>query len=284
MNRLVDESSPPASSRVAAGAPGHGGAAGPRAATKFASGRYYAALVILGLSAISLQSLGRWFEAHFEKEPLPLKRPLHTLSLAKVAPQYTIHPTQEPPLTHELVESLGTEEYLNWRLSDTTVDPRDPTRIARVFITYYTGQPDMVPHDPRECQQAGGWDLVAEDVFHVSIEGPNGKDVRIPVAALDFVPPGGGGGRTLTVLFFFYANGEYVTTRGEVRFATSNLGDRYAYYSKIELSFINDSVTRSAPHEASKEAGARLLKKIMPVLWADHFPDWDAIKSKATSE
>lgn len=280
MNRPVTTEKPiPVPPRDGAAAASEGAVSLPaRRPAKFASTRYYVVLAVLGVSALGLQSLAHVLDAYFQKEPLPLKRPLHTLSVAKLGPQYVLYPTQLPPLTDELIENLGTKEYLNWRLVDTTVDRRASTRIARLFITYYTGQPDMVPHEPRECQQAAGWELVHDDLFHVAMPGPDGEDVRIPVDALDFVPPEGGSGQTLTVLFFFYANGKYMTTRGEVRLATSNLADRYAYYSKIEVSFINEGGTRSADHEAAKEAGARLLKKLMPILWADHYPDWEASK------
>ena len=84
--------------------------------------------------------------------------------------------------------------------------PRDRTEsdhLATIFVSYYTGQPDMVPHEPRECQQAAGWELTYEERHEVTLLGPDGNPVDVPLAVLGFDPPGGSGGSRRTVLFFF---------------------------------------------------------------------------------
>lgn len=251
---------------------------------RFASGRYYVALVVLLASALGMQGLAQFFAAHFQKEGLPLRKPLRALDVSKLAPEYALYPIQPKPLSDELIESLGTDEYLNWRLIDTTREPQDTDRAVNLFVTYYTNQPEMVPHNPRNCQQAAGWSLETEEEMSVTIQNGQGKDVTIPVAVLGFVPPttalGQASNQKLTVLYFFYANGKYMTSGPEVKLATSNLFDRYAYYSKIELSFTNERGNRPADRETSKAAAGRFLRKFMPILWADHYPDWDSLRNK----
>jgi hypothetical protein len=86
------------------------------------------------------------------------------------------------------------------------------------------------------------------------------------------------GGQRLVVAYFFYTNGRYVTSRTGVRRAVANLWDRHAYYSKIELSFSGDKLRELANQEETIDATRRLLRKIMPILWVDHYRDWSALK------
>ena len=72
-----------------------------------------------------------------------------------------------------------------------------------------------------------------------------------------------------------------MTTRTGVRAAVSNLWDRYAYYCKIEISFVNDAMLKRADRAQSVAATEQLLRKLMPVLWDDHFQDWEALKTGA---
>src|SRR5690606_28431599 len=104
----------------------------------FASVRYYVVLGVLGVCALGMQSAARYLEAYFQKEPLALRKPLHLLSVAKLGPEYGLHPRQPEPLSGDLVENLGTEQYLDWRLIDRGRSPDDPAYLARLFITYYT--------------------------------------------------------------------------------------------------------------------------------------------------
>lgn len=246
----------------------------------WASWRYYCCLGVLVVCAASMQSVQRFVQVHFQKQRLELKNPLHALRTSELAPEYELHAIQPPPLDTDVQEALGTSEYINWLLVSRDKDRRDPTHLARLFVSYYTGKPDMVPHEPRECLWASGWKLVEENLEYVEVFRGLEEPVRIPVAVLDFERVDVLGAsvldenaQRLTVLFFFLANGKYVTTRNQVRLALSNLWDRYAYYSKIEVDFISDSGAH-ADRAASLEAIRPLLQKLMPILWADHYPDW----------
>lgn len=239
----------------------------------FASGRYYVCLGLLAATALGTHLGASWLEAYFEKLPLPLKAPLYRMEAAALAP-YVLAPAQSPPLSDELVESLGTKEYLDWQLVDPRLQPDDPAYHVRLFITYYTGQPDMVPHEPRECMQAAGWRLVTEDRFELDLV-RDGLPCNIPVAILGFEPAGvSEDAPRMHVMYFFSANGQYVTTRTGVRRAVAGLWDKYAYYAKLEVAFTDASRTRFADAETSRAALRRLAPHLMEVLWRDHLPDW----------
>ncbi|MFQ5806011.1 MAG: exosortase-associated EpsI family protein [Phycisphaerae bacterium] len=250
--------------------------------------RFYVCVGILLLAAVSMQSLVRWFEVTFRKQPIPLKRSLDALDRDKLLPEYEPHRIQPRQLSSEVLKNLGTEEYLQWSLRDRDRDRNDPTAVVRLFITYHTGQPDMVPHNPTECLHAAGMTLRKETRIEVAVPAPDGALVRIPVSVLEFELPRRMGvllrGRAadpprLVVAYFFYANGRYVTSRIGVRTAVANLWDRHAYYSKIELSFTDDAFRRLPNREQAEKATRRLLRKLMPILWEDHYQDWEALKN-----
>ena len=249
-----------------------------------ASGRFYLTVGVLLLAAVTMQSLAVALGTYFAKLPLELKKPLYQLDPAKLGPEYGLHREQPEKMQDDLIENLGTKEILNWNLVDNTKSPSDDTYSPRVFITYHTGKPDMVPHNPRECMVAGGFSLVSDSTIQVPVTRPDGSAVDIPIALLIFEAPSRGisGGVTrLPVLFFFEANGKFVTERSDVRIATQNLWDRYSYYAKLEIHFSDEQFRRMATPEEAQAAIGPLLNKLMPILWTDHFQDWQAVKTGA---
>jgi hypothetical protein len=268
-----------ASTSPAVGAPARS------AALRSANRRYFTCLVLLLAAACVLPVSANFLGAYFRKLPLPTKKPLPAMDALALLPRFALAPPemQPRPLPHEEVENLGTENYLMWQVLDREKKAGDAASRAHIFLSYYTGKPDMVPHNPEECNAAAGFTLAGKQTIEVETIGPSGGPIKVPVAVLEFDPPESGKSllntRTAmrrTVMFFFCTNGGFATTRSEVRWRVSNLADRYAYYSKIEVSFM-DVAGRPATREQSVEALPALLNTLMPVLWRDHYQDWDAV-------
>jgi hypothetical protein len=260
-----------------------------RPGRRWCSARYVAGLLLLLVSAASMQAVARVLRLYTTKLPVPLRQPLDRLDRGKLLPEYSLHPIPVPPLREETLETLGTRELLDWYLVDAARPRGDPERVAHVFITYYTGRPDMVPHVPDECWTAGGQEqAAAPETIELEVPGAGAPQDRIPARLLRFRSAprrgalglsGGEPGPPVTVVYFFLTNGRYVTTRNSVRLAQSNLWDRYAYYSKIELVFGDDYPPRRfADRDQSIHAAARLLRKLMPILLADHYADWESLQ------
>lgn len=257
--------------------------AGAAARPRFASGRFYACLAVLLICGAAMQVTSGLLKAYFRKLPLPLKAHLYAMDREKLLPRYDLFRVQPEPLDHEMIENLGTDEYLQWAIANREKAPHDRTHVARLFVSYYTGQPDMVPHNPRECMTASGWQLRSDETEQVEIH-YRGAPLRIPVAVLGFAPPTAQGQKddpALTVMFFFYANGQFETTRLGVRTATQNLWHRHAFYSKVEVSFTDESLGRFATRAESLAAVGPLLQTIVPILMDDHYPDWQTAQSGA---
>lgn len=247
-----------------------------------ASLRFYVCVGILLVSAGGMQALARKLGSYFRKEAVPLKKSLQALEWERLAPEYRQHLIQGRPLGEEELQQIGTRDCLSVRLVDPQRARTDPLRVANVLITYHTGQPDMVPHVPDECYLAGGYDPAGRPrTVTVRVPGVGAKDDRIPVRILQFQAREGED--RPTVLYFFHVNGDYMTTRTEVRLRLANLRERYAYYAKIEVSFTDDADNprerRHAGPDESVVAFGRLLRKLMPVLLKDHFA-WDQVVSE----
>jgi hypothetical protein len=246
------------------------------------SSRYVVTLVVMGAAALSLQVAATWAGVHFRKQAVPLRKPLFQLDINRFRPLYDFHQVQEPPLSAEQLDPLGTEEYVNWRLIDRQRDARDATRAANIFVTYFTGRPDQVPHVPEECLRASGYQLIADTTEYVIVPGVGAPDDRLPIRVQEFGPPAQRDvaglqqtpGRRLTMIYFFVVNGQYRTTRTEVRRAHMNLFDRYAYYAKVELWFSDESQRTLADRQSTLNAAAPLLRRLLTALREDHFQDW----------
>lgn len=263
-----------------------GDAVAPRAArpglSQHASPRFWAALVILVSAAGLMQVVTRQLALYTRKQPVPLLAPLPALDHQKLAPDYGLHPVQPAPLSEDIVHTLGTGDYLNIRLIDQDRGPRDPLRVAHVFISYYTGQPDPVPHVPDECVVTSGFALLSAENTALELTGVRAEDDQLPLRLCVFGPPGDarGVGQQLTVAYFFLVNGVYRVERNQVRLAQSNPFDRYAYYAKIEVRFTDGEMRYAASRDETLTGMRRLLPRLLPVLLTDHIADWETLKAQ----
>ncbi len=242
-----------------------------------ANPRYWACLALLVASAAGLNSVAGWLGLRFRKEAVPLKRSLRALDTHKFEPRYVLDKRRTDrlaPLSDDEVDALGTEEYLQVYLTDTQKPEGDPTRTIQLFVTYYTGQPDFVPHVPDECYLAAGYDLVGESTARVPVAGIWAPGGEIPVRVSEFKARKAGAipgqQRDVTnVVWFFHVNGTYATSRSGVRAVMASPFQRYSYYAKIELTFRSED-GGNAGKEASLAAVGPFLERLMPVLLSDH--------------
>ena len=248
----------------------------PPARARLASPRFFVCLALLAGTAAVQYSTAGLLGAYLRKSPVPLKKPLYAADASRLSPAFELHAIQPPVLPKETVEALGTEEYLNWLLVDLGQPADSPLRNARVFVTYYTGKPDLVPHRPEECFVAAGWRLAEAQDETVPVGGVGAPGDRVPVRVCTFEGPSEGRLRApqQTAAYFFHVNGRYRTARNEVRSVQANLFERYSYYAKIEVSFYGN--TGFADAAQTLEGLSRLYPRLLQMLLDDHFQDWEA--------
>jgi hypothetical protein len=120
------------------------------------------------------------------KKSLPLKRSFDQLDEKLLEPYRVLEKSKID--NQDVLESLGTENYLQWFIEDTTVDAMSPVRNCSLFITYYTGNPDQVPHVPEACYTGGGNQVVSSssivlDLGDINLSGIKRRET-IPVMVL----------------------------------------------------------------------------------------------------
>jgi len=210
------------------------------------------------------------------KKPLPLKTSFDELDENLLAPYKVLNKSKIE--NQDVLESLGTEDYLQWVFDDTSVDEMSPVRNCSVFITYYTGNPDQVPHVPEACYTGGGNQVENSSSVNLEVGDVNVPEIpkQVPATALVFTRKSSEiwqASSEFSVIYFFKVNGEYKGGRDGVRWALGNLTSEYSYFSKVELKFFN--VRGLNPDQKqSIEAAGRVLKVLLPVLEKNHWPDW----------
>jgi hypothetical protein len=233
-------------------------------------------LLCVGLLGVSI-GIYEWKGWIVVKDPLPLKKPLELLDEEKLFPYVVPEKGRGQIENEDVIETLGTEEYIQWMLEDTSVDADSPVRWVSLFITYYD-RPDNVPHVPEECYVGGGNQLMSSEAVDLAIDSRRGQrnyTMRYLIfsgAAANLF----GTAEEFPVMYIFSVNGRYASGRNDARMMlNANIFSKYAYFSKIEWKFFNrrygDRLVYPDREEA-KQASERLLGVLLDVLEEDHLP------------
>lgn len=233
--------------------------------TGFITLPFVIAVALLGAAAILAGPVSSWMDFQQGKAALPLKKPLGALDEGVLLPYRTIG---RQVLESTVVEALGTDQYINWTLEDTSVPQTDPLRYAHLFVTYDTGGVNLVPHTPDECRLGAGYQA-AQPHENIDIDIP----MTIPVRLCTFLKTAVFNREEVSVVYTFHCNGKFVATRSGVRLLINDLSNRYAYFSKVEVSFPR------ATREQCLQGAAKLFGRLLPALIKDHFPDFEAAES-----
>ncbi len=202
-----------------------------------------------------------------------------------------------PPLSAEVLETLGTSNYLSRTYISTTgltTDAGDPAALE-LHCAYYTGTIDTVPHVPERCYVGGGMSIAGGSrVIEIPLEldrfpfdpylrGTAHEDIRrgrtskgayvrlprgVETLKMNVTPFLTQDGRKVFAGYFFLANGGMCPTADDVRLLAFQLKDSYAYYAKVQLL----SVQVESFEEFARLAGA-FLNEMFPEIML-RVPDW----------
>ena len=197
--------------------------------------------IILAAAGISKSVVIQKLGIQLIKLPIPLKKPLELLDETELEGYKVVNKVKID--NKDVLESLGTKEYLQWTLEDSSADKSSTVRYCSLFITYYTGNPDQVPHVPEECYVGGGNQCVSKESAKITInhsdvlttELPNEITVRYSVfsnTSADIWAES----TKYPVLYFFKVNGAYASSRtGARKIMGENLFGKYSYFSIVSL-------------------------------------------------
>ncbi|MEM1107934.1 MAG: exosortase/archaeosortase family protein [Planctomycetota bacterium] len=269
-----------------------------------APARCFAVAVVCGLLAVAAtgkQSVLSWQKIVLHKEAVDLRHKLTDLPLNK-GPYAFVEDQQLPP---EIVDELGTEDYLSRWYKNTDVPEGEPGHLIRLHVAYYTGINDTVPHVPDRCFVAGGVkhkgltnevialdpDLVTSREGKAGFQAPAlltppgepdygpGTVATLPEREIDAVRFTYGSpnrpDQDQHVLYFFAANGKYLASPNAVRVQGFDIRDAHSYYCKIEVQVVGQN-----DPEKVVEQTTELLNAFLPEIMAC-LPDWEDVKSGA---
>lgn len=241
-------------------------------------------VIVLIISTAGMKFTINKLNIVLQKDPIPLINSFSLIDESLLTPYKVIKKSKvENP---EVLESLGTEEYIQWIIEDTSVDENSPVRFCSLFLTYYTGINDRIPHVPEECYFGAGSsreDLIDTKVsIKSNTENPELK-VTIPVRQLVFSKKSAKlwePAQKFSVLYFFKVNGKYAGNRTAARAVLAeNIAGKYSYFSKVEWRFFGSKINpnKNQCHKASQ----KLLETIVPILEKNHWPDIEKAEKEA---
>lgn len=233
-------------------------------------------VVVLGMCAGGLHAGARWLQWHFRKLEVPLRKSLDELEESKLGSYKVVRKTK---IENEEVEAeLGTKDYIQWYLEDTEAEQGDAARYLMLFLTYYTGNPDKIPHVPDWCYVGGGGEVSSTENVMIKVPGIGlaAQGDELEVRVLEILVPGEAMGLEKRIVTYFFAvNGKYACTRTAVRRIQNNWRDKYAYFSKVEITFFGEG---EITPQKSLAAVEKLCRQVVPILYEEHWPDWAQLR------
>ena len=228
---------------------------------------------LLATTAGGMSAAVKMAGIYLKKEPLPLKKSLSDLDKSNLAPYKVVGKSKIE--NQDVLNTLGTEDYIQWTLEDTSVPAESKTRFCTLFITYYS-LPDIVPHRPEECYIGGGLQGIKfETVTLKAIKGVYEREVKTRYLVFaDTKMESSLGETSFPVLYTFNANGKY-GDRDDIRRALNkNLFGKFSYFSKVEWKFYNIASGRTIyPNKQEAIAASeKLMSVILPVLEKEYWP------------
>jgi hypothetical protein len=237
---------------------------------------------VLLAAAVSKETVIRVYGVYMTKQSIALQRPLEEMNAVALAP-FELKKNARIQ-NRDVLESLGTEEYLQWIIEDSEAKPDSPTRYCSLFITYYTGNPDMVPHVPDECYVGGGNERQAGGLVTIDVSrSDDNQKLDFQYVAFRNFDQKTMREDNFSVQYFFHANGKYSGSRTDTRLILgSNWLSKYSYFCKVEWKFygVGSFGLVYPDKEQTLEASSRLMEKLLPELESNHWPDWEIINNE----
>ena len=255
-------------------------------------------VVILAVSALTLNVAVSALKLKFLKQPVPLKQ---DLSMIPAQLGDWVQVSKDEPLDHELQDTLATDKYIFRDYVNTKlVSPADiamfdgkgslerkqilsklqfanPQAVLNVAVTYYTGKVDTVAHIPERCMVADGYQPTETPETDSWNMGPDrlgklpGEDPKLDVRFINFEDQTTGRRVKQRIAYFFFVNGKYASDPLTVRQSLENLRATHGFYSKVELmSIIPD-------HDECAKVMASFLAGAMPAI-EKCYPDWNSVE------
>lgn len=259
----------------------------------FRQSSFLVAVAVLLVAALGLNASVQFLQLHFKKQPVPIRQSFKT-GMPEVMGNW-VQMARDENLNHDLVDALGTKEFLFCHYVNAAALNKSPAALAKEFgalpladqkkkaveilrekpeavlslgLTYYTGSADTVAHIPERCYLADGYALKQQGSPVWPIDGRSVESRFLTFENTDRQnsPP-------CHVAYLFHVNGGYEGSSLQVRAALQNLFARYGYYAKVEVRA--DAMQRGQAETVIREFLAASLPHVEASL-----PDWSQYKDR----
>jgi hypothetical protein len=259
----------------------------------FRQSSFLVAVGVLLVAALGLNASVQFLQLHFKKQPVPIRQAFKT-GMPEVMGSW-VQLARDENLNHDLVDALGTKEFLFCHYVNAAALNTAPASLAKEFarlpladqkqkaadiagtypeavvslgLTYYTGSADTVAHIPERCYLADGFGLEQQGSPAWEIGGRT-----VETRFLTFENTDRQNAPKSHVGYFFHVNGAYEGNSLRVRAALQNLFARYGYYAKVEVRV--DKVPRGQAEGVIRD----FLTAALPHVEAS-LPDWSEYKDR----
>jgi len=232
-------------------------------------------VVVLGSFAVGKKLIINKLGIYLEKLPIDLQQPLDDLVLGTDSKYAVI--SRRKIENKDVEEELGTKEYIMWEVEDLSEPVNSPTRYCSLFITYYTGINDRIPHVPEECYFGAGNTVrrYIKGKTQASLHGGDAEELGFRM--IEFVSTAQSvwyGAQKFYVCYMLRVNGDYASDRTEARnLMAKNLFGKYSYFAKIEWRFNGKQMHPNK--EQVDVATDKLFDVLLPELEENHWPNVD---------
>ena len=141
-------------------------------------------VIVLAVASVSMSAIKSYLGVYMIKLALPLTKSFDLIDENRLGPYKVVNKTKIE--NADILEELGTKDYIQWILEDTEAPKASASRYCSLFITYYTGTPDQVPHVPEECYFGSGSQWQSKESVNFEVNVPFAGD-----EAASSVPVGG---------------------------------------------------------------------------------------------
>lgn len=232
------------------------------------SAHFLLSAVILVLAAIGLRPGIQKLSEKYNKEPIPIRRPLKEFDIFCLPSfQHGWAKSDIPP------ESIGTDEYAIIKLTRKNPD-KLPQNLV-LFITYYSNPSDKVPHTPDVCYRQEG--AIVKKMTTITLDtpelAPRYPQIQANLLIFQMQKPK----CNQVVIYCFCAEGKIRHSRNQVRLIIGKPGNRYTYFSKIEvIANYPIGTNKSEVIETCKTLFREALQKLL----AEYFPNKEDLKRR----
>jgi hypothetical protein len=226
-----------------------------------------AAVIAAGWAGVL--TLERSLHLSFDKPPMPLRKPLSQMAKHLGGGRYiTEHPDETMP--EDVLQVLGTRDYLLRAYTDTTKPASDPGAMLALNVNYYaTG--NSTPHVPEICWAGSGLEeasdkrktFVINDVRRA--DGTVEKELRMHLISFKVQNSDFGDGSSSNVYknvaYLFEVNGDCVATAKEVLSGFWKASNPHAFHSKIEV-----TIQQPCTQEEAEKAISDFIREALPAV------------------